>query len=202
MRNRLTVLKNESLFVGERVRLTYYDLDRDAPIEAEWTQDSEYDRLTESGPARPRSVAFIKNRHAEEDKDKQSYSFAIRTKRDDRLVGLVALKGLEPTTGNARLALVIGNPEDRRSGYGEESLDLILRYAFLELNLFRLTAGVFEYDEGTLHLLQKAGFVIEARRRQAVQRDGRRWDMLMLGLLDDEWKKHSTDVSDIGEESR
>jgi hypothetical protein len=27
------------------------------------------------------------------------------------------------------------------------------------------------------------------RRRQAIQRDGKRWDAVLLGLLRDEWKR-------------
>ncbi len=63
----------------------------------------------------------------------------------------------------------------------------MLRYAFDELNLHRLTAMTFEYNTAALNFLQRAGFQIEVRRRQAVNRDGRRWDAIVLGLLRDEW---------------
>jgi RimJ/RimL family protein N-acetyltransferase len=33
------------------------------------------------------------------------------------------------------------------------------------------------------------GFVEEVRRRQALERDYRRWDLLQLGLLAEEWKE-------------
>ena len=44
-------------------------------------------------------------------------------------------------------------------------------------------------DASLRNVLQRAGFTIEVRRRQAVNRDGSRWDVVVLGLLRDEWKR-------------
>ena len=48
-----------------------------------------------------------------------------------------------------------------------------------------------EYNQAVIVLLKKFGFVEEVRRRQAVERDGRRWDMLVFGLLRDEWQNQA-----------
>jgi RimJ/RimL family protein N-acetyltransferase len=64
---------------------------------------------------------------------------------------------------------------------------MLLRFVFAELNLFRVTAYVPEYNEGATALLNNFGFVEEVRRRQALERDGRRWDLFVFGLLKDEW---------------
>jgi RimJ/RimL family protein N-acetyltransferase len=65
---------------------------------------------------------------------------------------------------------------------------MLLGYAFDELNLYRLTAVVPEYNQAALRLFENAGFVQEVRRREAINRDGRRWDLFHLGLLESEWK--------------
>jgi RimJ/RimL family protein N-acetyltransferase len=64
---------------------------------------------------------------------------------------------------------------------------MLLRFSFAELNLFRATAYIAEYNEGGIALMKKFGFTEEVRRRQALDRDGRRWDLLVFGLLKDEW---------------
>jgi RimJ/RimL family protein N-acetyltransferase len=46
---------------------------------------------------------------------------------------------------------------------------------------------VQEYNESALALLKKFGFVEEVRSREALERDARRWDLVVLGLLKDEW---------------
>jgi RimJ/RimL family protein N-acetyltransferase len=63
----------------------------------------------------------------------------------------------------------------------------MLLFAFAELNLFRISADVPEYNQGALALVRKFGFVAEVCRRQALERDGRRWDLFVFGLLKDEW---------------
>ncbi|MCI0520159.1 MAG: GNAT family N-acetyltransferase, partial [Chloroflexi bacterium] len=68
------------------------------------------------------------------------------------------------------------------------ALDLLLRFAFRELNLYRLTALVADYNEPAKRLFAQAGFVEEVRRREALHRDGRRWDQLFLGLLRQDWE--------------
>jgi len=103
-------------------------------------------------------------------------------------VGLYRLDRLEWPHGSANLSLGLGDPKDRGLGYGTEALDLVLRYAGEELNLFRLSAHVPEYNESALRFFERAGFVEEVRRQTALHRGGRRWDMLHLGLLLAEWR--------------
>jgi RimJ/RimL family protein N-acetyltransferase len=49
----------------------------------------------------------------------------------------------------------------------------------------------FEYNDRAVRFLERAGFVVEVRRRQAIHRDGKRWDALKLGLLREEWKRNA-----------
>ena len=82
--------------------------------------------------------------------------------------------------------LGIGDPADRGKGYGREALALMINYAFEELNLFKLTAVIPEYNRVALQLFAQAGFIEEVRRRQALHRYGRRWDVIHMGILRDE----------------
>ena len=183
---------NVQLFEGERVRLAPHDPDKDAEVESRWTHDPEYMRLVSADPVRPLSPGQIKKKYEEAGKEKEKsqnrFSFAVRTRADDRLIGLVRLDRIEWNNGAGWLALGIGAAEDRGQGYGTEALRLILRYAFDELNLHRLSASTFEYNTGALRFLERAGFAVEVRRRQALQREGRRWDDLFLGILREDWE--------------
>ena len=183
-------MNEASLFEGELIRLAPFDPEKDAEVESRWTHDAEYLRLLEDAPARPLSPGQVKKKHEGQDKDEQrSFHFSVRRRADDRLVGFVRLQWIEWSHGASTLRLGIGAPEDRGKGYGREALRLILRYAFEELNLHRVGTYTFEYNPRAAEFLQKAGFQIEVRRRQAVNRDGRRWDTLILGLLRPEWEQ-------------
>ncbi len=180
------------LFEGEQIRLGPIDYEKDPEIESKWTHDAEFMRLYDIVPARPLSVAMVKKQYEKLEKqveeDKNLYYFAIRARGDDRLIGKAAIQWIEWANGNGYLRLGIGAAEDRHKGYGSQAMRMLLRFAFAELNLHRVTANVPEYNEAAIALLQKMGFTEEVRRRKALERDGRRWDMLMFGLLNDEWR--------------
>ena len=180
------------LFESQDLRLGPIDHEKDPEIESKWTHDSEFMRLMETDPARPLSAAMIKKQYEKLEKkveeDKNLFHFMIRLKADDRLIGKAVVQWIEWTNGNAFLRLGIGAAEDRRKGYGTQALQMLLRFAFAELNLFRVSAIVPEYNDGAIALLRKFGFVQEVCRRSALERDGRRWDLYVFGLLRDEWQ--------------
>ncbi len=187
-----------SLYDGKHICLAPIDHESDAAIEARWTHDAEYLRLLGPEPAMPQSAFQIKKRYEkiekEQDEKRDLFYFTIRMRADDRLIGFARLYWLIWNNGCGSVELGIGDPNDRQHGYGTEALRLLLRYAFEELNLYRLGAQVPEYNLAALRLFSKAGFVEEVRRRKALERDGRRWDLLMLGLLQDEWQAQAREA--------
>ena len=191
------------LFESQDVRLGPIDHEKDPEIESKWTHDSDFVRLMDTNPARPLSAAMIKKQYEKLEKqveeDKNLFHFMIRAKADDRLIGKATIQWIEWTNGNAFLRLGIGAAQDRRKGYGTLALQMLLRFAFAELNLFRVSAIVPEYNEGAIALLQKFGFVQEVCRRSALERDGRRWDLYVCGLLREEWQNRPRAAKPAGE---
>ncbi len=186
----------QSLFEAGPICLGPIDHEKDPQVEARWTNDAAYLRMLGPDPALPLSAAQVKKRYEKIEKDQDEshnlFYFAIRSRADDRLIGFAKLHWIEWSNGVGNLSLGIGEASDRRQGYGTQALNLLLRYAFAELNLFRLSALIPEYNEPALGLFRKAGFVEEVRRREALMRDGRRWDMLHLGMLREEWERSQT----------
>ena len=183
------------LFEGRDIRFGPIDHEKDPEIESKWTHDSDFMRLMEINPARPMSAAMLKKQYEKIEKqiedDKDFFYFAIRAREDDRLMGKAMIQRIEWTNGNAFIQLGIGSAEDRGKGFGTQALNILLRFAFAELNLFRLSARVPEYNEAALALFKKLGFLEEVRHRQALDRDGRRWDLMVFGLLNSEWQNHT-----------
>jgi len=180
------------LFEGKDIRFGPIDYEKDPEIESKWTHDSKFMRMYTLDPARPMSAALVKKQYEKLEKqieeDKNSHYFAIRAKADDRLIGKAVVQWIEWTNGNAWIHLGIGSAEDRRKGYGWQALSMLIRFAFAELNLFRVSARIPEYNTAAIALFKKLGFVEEVRRRQALDRDGRRWDLVVFGLLNSDWR--------------
>lgn len=183
------------LFEGKDIRFGPIDHEKDPAIESRWTHDSDFMRMTDIQPARPMSAAMVKKRYEKLEKEieeeKNLYYFAIRAKDDDHLLGRAAVQGIEWTNGNCLIQVDIGSVQDRGKGFGTQAMQMLLRFVFAELNLFRATARVQEYNDAAIALMRRFGFVEEVRRRQALERDGRRWDLVVFGLLRDEWMNHA-----------
>lgn len=189
------------LFEGQLVRLAAIDPEHDAQIESRWTLDGDYQRMIGVDLVRPLSPAQVKKIYLEIEKEidekGDQFYFAVRRLADadvndpDDLLGFVRLERIEWSHGVAALSLAIGDPVQRRKGFGSDILRLILRYAFLELNLHRVSACVPAYNQAAIRLFRKAAFKNEARQREAYHWAGKRWDKYYLGLLREEWEQES-----------
>ncbi len=183
------------LYQGKHIHLGPIDYEKDPAIESGWTHDSAYLHSLGQQIARPLSPAKVKKRYEaiekEVEESKNFFYFTIRSQEDDRLLGFARLFWIEWTNATGGLQIAIGNPQERNQPYAREALQLVLRYAFQELNLYRLSAYGMEDDPAGIELLKQAGFVEEVRRRQAIRRNRHTNDLLLLGLLRDEWLQTS-----------
>jgi RimJ/RimL family protein N-acetyltransferase len=64
----------------------------------------------------------------------------------------------------------------------------MLRLAFEDLGLYRVGLAVFEFNRRAIRAYEKAGFRVEGRLREAIVRDGRRWDEISMGVVAPEWR--------------
>ncbi|MEC3557614.1 GNAT family protein, partial [Bacillus thuringiensis] len=71
--------------------------------------------------------------------------------------------------------------------YGSEAMKLLLDYAFLELNLHRVSLRVFSFNHKAIKLYEKIGFVHEGSSRQSLYRNGAWHDIVHMGLLQSEY---------------
>lgn len=175
------------LLHGDRIRLTALRSD-DVPALAAWEQDTEFLRLYDARPARPRSEAELAEWLEGRRGDSNTFIFGIRPLNDETLIGTVELDGILWPHRVCGLGIAIGERANWGRGYGYEAAQLALAFAFDELNLHRVTATVFAYNERSIHLVEKAGFQREGAFREFLERDGARHDMLLYGLLRHEWK--------------
>lgn len=172
------------IFTGQLLRLA-------APIEADqakfaaWTQDDSYLRLLDDDPIKPLSKASFAN-FAEASGDDNFY-FHLRTLSDDIVIGFVVLFNIKWSNQSAVMAIGIGDKAYRGKGYGQDALKLLLNYAFNELNLHRVGLTVMSYNTDAIKAYERVGFVLEGTQRQAIQRQGKRYDLLTFGILRDEF---------------
>lgn len=180
------------LFQSENFLLTAIDMDNDPEIDAKYTQDLYYARFWCREILRPLSTENIKKAYEILEKrcveHGDSFHFAIRSKKEQKLIGFFRFSWIGWSNGVAGLRLGIGDPE-WRGNCEVELLDVASRYAFDELNLYRIETEVPAYDLIMQKSLITYGFQKEVTNREYYFFENRYWDNNIYGLLYPEWQQ-------------
>jgi len=111
---------------------------------------------------------------------------AIETK-DGAHIGNLDLHMVRPEDRKAGLGVMIGDKSYWANGYGTDAVVTLLRFAFDEMNLNRVSLHVFDFNERAQACYRKCGFREEARLREHYYGEGRYWDSIVMGVLRDEF---------------
>lgn len=103
----------------------------------------------------------------------------------------MSLISIDYKNRNAELIIDIGEPDYWGKGYGQEALQILLQYAFHELNLHRLSLRVFDFNERAIRLYSRMGFKQEGVMKETLFRNGAWHDIIYMGLLRSEYIKQS-----------
>lgn len=186
---------NDNLLVGNLVQLRALNSTTDAEAFSRWARDSEYMRLSDASTTRmwttKQATEYIEKEF--ESESLSMFAFAIHILDDDRLIGEIDLSGINWSSGEAIVGIGIGDRNDWGKGYGTDAMRVILCFAFTELNLHRVFLNTFEYNPRAIRAYEKCGFKHEGRVRGMLNRDGKRWDVIYMGILQEEWKQQTED---------
>jgi RimJ/RimL family protein N-acetyltransferase len=180
----------DSILSGDRVRLRGVR-DDDVPTLARWEMDAGR-MATLSHWVVPPSETATRERIARWSANQEDdVGFAIEALDDPPvLVGNIGLWGARAKDRCASLGIGLGREHIGR-GYGTDAMRVIVGYAFREMGLHRIQLGVAPFNPAGIRAYEKAGFVEEGRRREAVLHDGRWYDEVLMSILDHEWAARS-----------
>lgn len=89
---------------------------------------------------------------------------------------------------NAEIGYWIGEPYWGK-GYATETVQLLTAFAFNELQVLRIFAGVFGSNKASMRVLEKAGYTLEAVLKSAIVKNGVILDEHLYGLLNPNFQK-------------
>lgn len=102
----------------------------------------------------------------------QSYTFGIFLKKTDELVGRIALTGIaRGPFQNAYLGYFMDEKYNGK-GYITAAVSLCVEYAFKEIGLHRVQAGVMPKNLPSIRVLEKAGFRHEGLSKKYLKING------------------------------
>jgi ribosomal-protein-alanine N-acetyltransferase len=107
----------------------------------------------------------------------KNYSFGIFSRGSNELVGEISLARV--VRGPLQRCMIGYSLDSRHNGkgYATEAVSLAVEFAFIELKLHRVEAGVSPNNAGSMRVLEKAGFHKEGLEQKGV-------------LINGSWKDH------------
>ena len=118
-------------------------------------------------------------------KDDATVSYCI-VERQSRPIGLINFTQIDRRHSTCIWGFYLGETDLPR-GSGTIMGYLAMKQAFQELKIRKVSGEVLDYNEGSLKLFRRLGFVEEGRKRQHVLKNGRYVDVIPFSLLADEW---------------
>jgi RimJ/RimL family protein N-acetyltransferase len=114
--------------------------------------------------------------------------FGIHNKEDNSLIGFCMIAFIDHYNKSCMIGMTLGEKEEWGKGYGREVLNEIIRYCFEDLNMNRIGAEIYSFNERSIKMFENAGFIKEGIIRQLVYKRNKFEDEYMYGLLRGEWK--------------
>lgn len=120
---------------------------------------------------------------------KSLFTFAITINND--LIGVIGLTLQDDIyKHSAEIGYWIGEPYWSQ-GIGTKAVALLSEYAFSELEIMRLYAGVFEHNEASMRVLEKCGYQKEGISRGGIIKNNQILDEHRYALLKSDYLQNS-----------
>ena len=116
-------------------------------------------------------------------------SLDIWYKEDKKPIGYLGLGHLDWINRDANIYLFIGEPEYWNKNIATEATELLINYAFNELNLHKLHGGAAVENIGSWTVAKKIGFKVEGIEKDHMYVDGKYLDLKVHCFLKEDWVK-------------
>lgn len=122
--------------------------------------------------------------------DSDIYIYKVIDHDLQQVIGHISLGNIDRVHKSARVGKVlVGSTEVRGKGIGSEMMKAILKIAFEELKLHKVTLGVFDFNTSAIRCYEKVGFVREGFLRDARKNGDEYWNLIEMGILENEWRE-------------
>lgn len=128
------------------------------------------------------SEEFIRNIS----KSSNSKSYIISLKERDKSIGMVSLINIDYKNQNAECIIDIGEKDYWGNGFGQETMQLLINYSFLEMNLHKVYLRVFSFNERAIKLYERIGFVKEGELKEQLFRNGKWHGIISMAIFQED----------------
>jgi RimJ/RimL family protein N-acetyltransferase len=114
--------------------------------------------------------------------------YKVIHKETGNVIGHVSLGKIDRKNKSARIGKVlVGEKNLRGQGIGSLMVKELLKIAFEELKLHRVSLGVFDFNESAIACYEKVGFKKEGLLRDCRKIGNDYWSLWEMSILEQEW---------------
>jgi RimJ/RimL family protein N-acetyltransferase len=117
----------------------------------------------------------------------REHNYSIIVNGADTLIGNCGFVHIDHLNQSAEAGIFIGNKTYWDRGYGTEALSLLMDFGFRTLNLHNIMLRVYSFNQRALTMYEKIGFKRIGVRRESLQRNRQRHDIVYLDILEEDF---------------
>jgi len=133
------------------------------------------------------SVISLENEKVFINELSKDHNYSIVDLETNELIGNCGFKDIDYTNQIAEAGIFLGNKKFWNKGYGTEAMSLLIDYGFKALNFHNIMLKVFEFNKRAIRCYEKTGFKRIGTRREAMQRDLKKHNIIYMDILPDEF---------------
>ncbi len=175
-------MKTRNPIIGPRILLESLKPQDITQNYANWMNDDEVVQYTESR-GKNYTLKDLKNYIHEKNESPHDYLLGVFLKENREHIGNIKIGGIDLNKRSADIGVMIGNKKVWGQGFATEAIQLVTQYAFENLNLEKLIAGMLENNIGSLKAFLKSGYRQVDRQKTEKSFNGKNVDCL--------WMEHS-----------
>ena len=131
----------------------------------------------------PQSKAAQAQWFAHFSNDEKNQRWIIEVRESGEAIGLIAITDIDWKSRDATYGIKLKANGPRGKGYASDSELAMMRFVFEEMGLHRLSSSVLAYNAASIRMTENCGAKREGLKRKAVFKGGKWHDLILYGVL-------------------
>lgn len=181
------------MITGKRVRLRAIERE-DIPTFVRWLNDREVTQylLVNSPFSKAMEEQWFEGQLKRPSHEGQVLAIEARVGDQWLHIGNTGIHQVDAVNRTGEFGILIGEKTYWNQGFGGEATRLALQHGFDDLNLHRIFLRVYANNPRAIACYKAAGFLQEGTLREAIYKNGKYIDEIVMGILKPEWDERKS----------